>query len=459
MYFKRIKTPGIGHAAYVIAENGVAAIVDPCRDVDRYLDVLRENGLRLRYILETHRQEDFEMGGASLRRMTGAEIVAHDHDVTAHADRRLGDGEEFDLDGGIRFRALHTPGHTPESLCYAVTLTEAPDRPWGVFTGDALFIGDTGRTDLDRANSVERNAATLFDALHEKILPLGDQALVLPAHGAGSACGGNVADRDMSTIGIERYSNMAAVMTRDGFVNYKGSERLARPPYFRLMETVNRDAGRPFDDTPVSWLSPKAFADRSRGGIVVDTRNVEAFAGGHVPGAYSIWLDGVPRFGGWVADEATPIYLIVDGPDALHAARLALGRIGFDNVAGALAGGFNAWRDHGYPIGTIGTISAEELDDRQDEFTILDVRELAEFDEGHIPEAWHIHVGELEAALPKLQLDPGADVAVACSVGHRGSLGASILRRNGHANVYNLLGGMTAWRSADLPAEGNGDAG
>ena len=202
MYFTRIKTPGIAHVAYVVAEDGLAAIVDPGRDVERYLSVLHENGLRLRWVLETHRQEDFEMGGATLRRLTGAEIVAADHRIMAHADRPLGDGERLALAGGLSLQALHTPGHTPESLCFALTVAEAPERPWGVFTGDSLFVGDTGRTDLPDADRTEENAGLLHDGLHARIFPLGDQALVLPAHGAGSACGGNVADRDHTTLGI-----------------------------------------------------------------------------------------------------------------------------------------------------------------------------------------------------------------------------------------------------------------
>lgn len=148
MYFERIKTAGIAHVAYLLAEDGTAAIVDPGRDVDRYLRVLQDNGLRLRWIVETHRQEDFEMGGAALRKLTGAEIVAADHEITGHADRRLADGETLELARGLTLRGLHTPGHTPESMSYAVTLAAAPETPWGVFTGDALFIGDTGRTDL-----------------------------------------------------------------------------------------------------------------------------------------------------------------------------------------------------------------------------------------------------------------------------------------------------------------------
>ncbi|MEX2454167.1 MAG: rhodanese-like domain-containing protein [Rhodospirillaceae bacterium] len=454
MFFQRIKTPGIAHVAYIVAENGLATIVDPGRDVERYLKVLRNNGLRLGWILATHRQEDFEMGGATLRRLTGAEIVACDHEYTAHADRRLVDGDEMELAEGIAIRALHVPGHTPESMAYAVTLADAPEGAWAVFTGDAMFIGDTGRTDLADAARTAENAALLYDHLHAKILPLGDQALVLPAHGAGSACGGNVADRDHSTIGIERATNAVAVKSRDAFVRHKASEGLARPPYFRLMEAVNLEGGRTFEDTPVDWPAPQEFERRSTAGIVVDTRPAEAFAGGHIPNAYSIWLAGMARYGGWVADPATPVYLVADDPAAMREARLALARIGHDNVGGALAGGFEAWRNAGLPVARSGTIVPRTLADDLGDYAVLDTREAGEVAAGGcIPDAVHVFVGHLEAEIDGLGLDRDRPVVATCSVGHRGSLAVSILERKGYRNAFNLLGGMTAWKRLGLPLE------
>lgn len=452
MFFQRIKTPGIAHVAYILAEDGLAAIVDPGRDVERYLNVIRDNGLRLRWVLETHRQEDFEMGGAALRKLTGAEIAACDHEYMAHADRRLNDGEEIALTDGTKLRGLHTPGHTPESMSFAVTLEAAPERPWGVFTGDAMFIGDTGRTDLPDKNKTAENAGLLYDQVHAKILPLGDQTIVLPAHGAGSACGGNVADRDHSTIGIERVSNAVAVKSRREFMRHKAAEKLARPPYFRLMEKVNLEAGRPFEDAPVAWLRPHEFEQRCGGGIVIDVRDVEAYAGGHVPGAYSVWLAGMARYGGWVTDETTPVYLVADSPGDMREARLSLARIGRDNVAGALAGGFKLWRDAGLPLEGAGTISPRRLADQLDDVVVLDVRDTAEVEgEGSIPGARHVYVGHLEDEIGRLGLDPEQPIVATCSVGHRGSLAVSILKRHGYSNASNLLGGMTAWRKLDLP--------
>lgn len=453
MFFERIKTPGIAHIAYILAEDGAATLVDPGRDVDRYLDVLRRNGLLLRRVLETHRQEDFEMGGAALRDLTGCEIVACDHDYMAHADIRLSDGEALELDGGIRLRALHTPGHTPESMSFAIALAAAPDRSWGVFTGDALFIGDTGRTDLPDADRTAENAGLLYDQVHAKLLPLGDQALVLPAHGAGSACGGNVADRDHSTIGIERASNAVAVKSRDAFIRHKLAEKLARPPYFRLMEEVNLEAGRPFADRPVAWLGPQDFAGVCETGLVIDARSAEAFAGGHIPGAYSVWLGGMARYGGWVACNRQPVWLVADDPAAMREARLSLARIGLDDVAGALAGGFEAWRDAGLPVERAATLTPRALNARPGDMPVLDVRERGEFENGRIPGVRHVFVGHLEDELPRLDLRPDEPVAVTCSVGHRASLAVSILKRHGFEDPRNLLGGMTAWTALGLPVQ------
>ena len=455
MFFQRIETPGIAHFAYILGGGGAAALIDPARDVERYLGILRRNGLTLRYVLETHRQEDFEMGGAALRAITGAEIAACDHEIMPHADRKLRDGETFALGGGISFRALHVPGHTPESMCFAVTLDEAPDAVWAVFTGDALFMGDTGRTDLTDAEKTGEHAGELYDGLHEKIFPLGDQALVLPAHVPGSACGGNVAGREWSTLGIERQANAAGRLTRDGFIRHTLSERMARPPYFRLMEEVNLHAGRPLDGRPLAWLSPEDFAGRCANGVVIDARDVEAFAGGHIPGSVNVWQGGMAIYGGWIGCAHDPVWLVADDPQAALDARLALARIGLDRVEGALAGGFPAWRNAGREVAALATTTPRKLAERLkgEGAAVLDVREESAFKEGHIPGARHVHAGRLEEKLDDLGLDRDEPVAVTCSVGHRGGLAASLLARAGYTNVSNLLGGMTAWNKLDLPTE------
>ncbi len=454
MFFQRVKTPGIAHVAYVIGNKGEAAVVDPRRDVDEYLRIARENKLTIKYVFETHRQEDFVIGSAELARITGAKIVNGRHELFGHGDIRLKDGEEFSF-GELRFVALHTPGHTPESMCYAIYISDAPDKAWGVFTGDTLFIGESGRTDLPDPKKTAENAGHLFDGVHEKIAPLGDQALLFPAHGSGSVCGGNIAERDDSTIGLERGYNPVFVKSRQDFIATKVKERIPRPPYFALMEKVNFKGGIPVAKQlkEVKVLQPKSFASEKEAGVVIDAREPEAFAAGHIPNSYSVWAKGLSVFGGWIADENTRVYLVLARMDDLEDAVLALSRIGVDAVEGVLAGGFDGWRDAGLPIATSGVTTPEGLKSRKD-VRVLDVRDDSEFEvEGHIPDASHLYVGYLEEHLRALKppLKKSDRIAVACSVGHRASLATSMLRRQGFEHVENLLGGMTAWEKVGLP--------
>jgi hydroxyacylglutathione hydrolase len=454
MFFQAIKTPGIAHVAYILGSDGEALVVDPRRDIDTYLDVLREQQLRLRYVLQTHRQEDFVLGTAELARRTGARIVAGRHPITGYADLRMGERQRLHL-GGLMLLALNTPGHTPESVSWAVFLESHPSLAWGVFTGDALFAGETGRTDLPDPERTGENAGLLYDMIHEKILPLGDQALIFPAHGAGSVCGSGIAERDLTTLGLERQRNPVFRLDRGDFIRHKLRERLPRPPYFTHMEEVNLHGGLPLASDPraVPPLSPAEFREASQGAVVIDAREPEAFAGGHLPGALNIWMGGLSVFGGWGARHDTPVFLVV--PEGVEPAKavLSLARIGIDGVEGFLGGGFSAWRKAGLPIERSHTLTPGELYEHSARYQRLDVRELSEFEEGHMADARHAYVGELEERLPGLRLRKDEPVAVTCSVGHRAGLAASILLRHGFRDVSNLLGGMTAWKRLDLPLE------
>ena len=453
MIFERIKTPGIAHVAYLIGNKGEAAVVDPRRDVEEYLTLARKHKVTIRYTIETHRQEDFVMGAAELARQCGAKVVNGRHAAFGHGDIRLADGERFELAKGIALVALHTPGHTPESMCYAVYLEDAPDDAWAVFTGDTLFIGESGRTDLTDPMLTSEHAGQLYDAVHAKLLPLGDQAIVLPAHGAGSVCGGNIAERDDSTLGLERHYNPVFVKSRKDFLQAKVDERIPRPPYFRHMEQVNSGGGMGAmkSASAVHVLQPEKFQSECRRGVVFDLRLPEAFAGGHVPGSYSIWSEGLPVFAGWVAEAGTPIFLVVDDADkSLDEAVKALGRVGLDNVEGVLAGSFEGWRDHGLPMAGVGTVEPRRIDESPNgrELQVIDVRDDSEFEkEGHVPGASHLYVGYLEREIKKLRpgFDKNQTCVVACSVGHRASLAASMLLRHGARDVRNMLGGMDAW--------------
>ncbi len=312
MFLQKFKTPGIAHVAYLIGDGGDAAIIDPRRDVEEYLAAAQKNDLAIKYVIETHRQEDFVLGSAALAALPGVKVVSFDHPLFGHSDIRLRDGEELKL-GRLKIRALHTPGHTPESTCYAVFTDDAPDRAVGVFSGDTLFVGEAGRTDLPDPKKTGDNAGALFDAVHAKLVPLGDQAMLWPAHGAGSVCGGNIADRDDSTLGVERGYNPVFTKTRAEFIDAKIKERIPRPQYFTHMEKVNFEGGMPAGKkaTAIPLLTPKKLASEMKQGLVIDTRDPEAFSGAHIPGSVNIWLKGLPVFGGWLATETTRIYLVL----------------------------------------------------------------------------------------------------------------------------------------------------
>jgi len=459
MFFRRLKTPGLGHNSYVLGcGDGLAVVIDPRRDVEEYLRLARENDLSIVYVLETHRQEDFEFGSRTLAQTTGARIVSGSHALFGETDIKLEDDEELRV-GTIRFVALATPGHTPESVSYAVYVKDAGDRCWGVFTGDTLFVGDTGRTDLPDPEKTGENAGILYDSVPRKIAPLGDHTLLFPAHGAGSACGGNISERDDSTLGIEKDTNPVFSKTRSDFVAHKLAEKMARPPHFRHMEKVNLLPGRPLvGPSTVQVLQPEEFQHRMKEGVVIDTRSPEAFAGAHIPGAYNIWLDGLPALGSWVASEDTRIFLVADGPEAMELAVMSLARIGIDTVEGILAKGIESWRDQALPIESLSTTSASETATwmQQGRVHVLDVRDEYEWDEKHIPGAVHRYVGHLEEELPQLAKD--SEIVVHCNVGHRSGVAASILKRNGFTRIHNMLGGLTAWEKLGLPLERPGEA-
>ncbi len=451
MDFKRIETQGIAHYAYLIADDGIAALVDPCRDVDRYLNAAREMDVRIDFVIETHRHEDFVMGSAELSQRTGATVVNGQHDCFGHGDMRLADGETFEV-GSLKIEALHTPGHTPESMCYVVRSGDSPEQPWGVFTGDTLFFGDTGRSDLPDKERAEENAAKIYDAVHDRLAKLGDATLVLPAHGPGSVCGSGMAKRPLSTIGAERTYNKVFKHTRDEFAQRKGGERLPRPPYFRRMENLNLKGGLAMtrSSSDVALLSVQELAARDDKAVLIDAREPEAYAGAHIPGSYAVWLGGLPIFGGWVASQEDEIYLCVGSEREADAAVLHLMRIGIDNIRGVLRGGFSSWRASGRPLGSSGVIFPKQLAETRDAYHVLDVREADEFASGHIAGAKNVYVGHLEEELLGLGIDKDESLVVTCGVGHRAAVGVSILERAGYQDVHNLIGGMSAWQALDL---------
>ena len=453
MIFERIKAEGIAHNSYFIGSNSDAAVIDPRRDYQVYVDLAQENGLQINYIFETHCNEDYVIGSVELRNAIGAEVY-HGPGLDWKYGNTLRDGQEFQS-GDLRLTALHTPGHTDESMSYAVADLSSGEATVMAFTGDTLFVGDVGRTDLYGAEQAPRLAANLYDSIFNKLLPLGDGVILCPAHGAGSVCGKNIADRDESTIGIERAQNLTLQIKNKGdFIKYKVAEHLERPDYFRQMEKYNLEGPPPLAYATLPMpLIPAQFRDEmEKGAVVVDASEPAAFGGAHIRGAYSIWLEGLPVFAGWVLPYDKPILLVLEDKHHMDRAVRYLIRTGYDRIVGYLKGGTQGWYNAGFPINRLSLLSVHELKDRIDrgeELVVLDTRGQDEWDSGHIKGALHIHVGHLEERIADVPGD--SPVVVICNVGHRSGLGASILLRAGYREVYNVLGSMKAWGAAGYP--------
>lgn len=453
MIFERTKAEGLAHNSYFIGSGSQAAVIDPRRDCYVYVDLARRHSLKIKSIFETHRNEDYVHGSWELSNMTGAEIY-HGSGLEWKYGMTIHGGQDFRI-GGLRLTALQTPGHTDESISYVLTDLSNATASIMVFTGDALFVGDVGRTDLYGPDQAPRLATALYESIFGRILPLGDGTILCPAHGAGSVCGMNIANRDESTLGIERLQNPVLQMkNRDEFVRHKVAEKPARPYYFDQMEKYNLD-GPPLLGCVLSPspLTPAEFKQRMDGGaIVIDASMPAAFGGAHIKGAYSIWLDGLPAFAGWMLPYDKPLLLVLEDAAHLETAVRHLMRTGYDAVAGYLRGGIEGWYNAGFPIEDLHTLSVHVLNEmlaRREKITVLDVRDQAEWESGHIGGSLHIYVGYLEKRLDEVPRD--RPVAVVCSVGHRGGLGASILLRAGYPHVHNVLGGLRAWATTGFP--------
>lgn len=453
MFVEKVKTEGLAHLSYLVADGAEAAVVDPRRDAEIYMRLAHERGCRITHVLETHRNEDLVSGAAILARATGARVLHGPNAAgkVAYAET-VREGDTVSL-GRLRIRVLETPGHTDDSVSYVLSDTSFSDEPVGVFTGDTLFIGDVGRTDFypDRAKEV---AGLLFDSLR-KLLALGDQTIVWPAHGAGSVCGDAMADREFSTVGFERRHNSRLGMTdRRTFVAAKVGEHHDQPPYFRRMEVLNLEGAGPGPSSDgLPPLVARDLAELGRETAVVDLRSVSAFQGAHVPDSLAIPADMVAAFAGWLLEEHDTVALVADDAHQARAAALDLGRIGYDRIAGFLASPFPAWATEGRRFRSVPVVGVEELARRVAEppegWTLLDVRSLGEVREGIVAGARHVYVGELPGSLA--ELDPGRHYTIMCESGARATIAASVLLRAGFAKVDVFVGSMGAWQAAGHP--------
>jgi len=448
MFHEVVHSEGLAHLSYVIGDKGEAAVIDPRRDSQVYLDIAYGKGGRFTHIFETHRNEDYAIGSMDLARRTGAKIY-HGKALPFTYGNPVAENDTFTL-GSMVLRVLETPGHTYESISITLADKAYGEEPVAVFTGDALFIGDVGRTDFfpDRAEEV---AGLLYDSIFRKLLPLGDHVILYPAHGAGSVCGSGIASREFSTLGYERKHNPVLQKTdRKEFIRHKVSERHYQPPYFKRMEKYNLEGPPPLDELPRPVpLSANRFAEAMEGGmLVVDARSPEAFAGAHIPGTISIPLDMIPGFAGFFLPYDRKILLVTQESDDVETAVRRLVRIGYDDVAGYLEGELRAWEMSGRPYASMAVLHARDLDRRitsGQKFTLLDVRSEEEWKKGHLPGALHIYLGDLPGQLDRIPKD--RPVTTYCASGGRAMIAASILRKSGFAEVEDSLGSMSAWRA------------
>jgi hydroxyacylglutathione hydrolase len=459
---------GLGHLSALVTDDeaGVAAVVDPRRDVDIYLEAARAAGLRIVGVIETHLHNDYVSGGRELAALTGATHVIGANAGLRYAHRGLVDGASLDV-GRLRFTALDTPGHTPEHVVYALADTTRADEPVALFSGGSLLVGAVGRTDLLGAANAIPYAHQMHRSLHEVILPMQDFVAVHPTHGAGSLCSTGIAATPVTTIGFERrYDPLLAPMDADAFARALLSGQPAIPRYFERMRPTNQSGPRllgPVLPAPPALSVEAVEAAVAAGALVVDARPGGAHVAGHIPGSLSIPLD--ESFGtwlGWVADLDRPIVLLVEREaDLDELTRQAL-RIGHDEIAGYLDGGFERWAAAGRPVETSGRWSIDELaralaGDTASRPLLIDVRQASEYEAGHVPGAWHINGGSLTDRLADLPHD--RPIATMCAAGFRASIGASLLRAAGFEDVVWVDRGFPVWEAAGYPIERGSAAG
>jgi glyoxylase-like metal-dependent hydrolase (beta-lactamase superfamily II) len=460
MYFKQFYLGCLAHASYMIGSGDEAVVVDPQRDVEQYIAESAAQGLKIKYVIETHLHADFVSGHCELAARAGAEIIFSQHANATFPHRAVRDGDEINI-GRVTLRFMETPGHTPDSISVLVIDRDVSGEPQKVLTGDTLFIGDVGRPDLSgsRGHTAEAMAATLYESLHGKLLKLDDAVEVFPAHGAGSMCGRNISNETSSTIGQQRKFNYAlGAMSKNEFVRMMTTGMPAAPTYFSRDAEINRTGAPALEalPRPVS-LTPDAFELLVReGALVLDVRAAAAYGEAHLPGSLNIGLGG--QFASWAGSLVapdTPLLLVADDESKVEEAVLRLARVGLENVRGFLQGGTSAWVESGRATNAVPQISVAELHRRiqeEPDMQLLDVRRPAEYESGHAPRALLAPLSELQSN-PLDSLDPARAVAVICAGGYRSSAATSLLEMRGFRQLYNVTGGTAAYVAAGYPVE------
>ena len=458
MKLEQIYTGCIAHAAYYIESNGEAAIFDPLREVQPYLDKAQKDGATIKYIFETHFHADFVSGHLDLAEKSGAKIVFGPTANPSFDAIIAEDGQQFKI-GGVTIKAIHTPGHTLESTCYLVTDENGKDH--GIITGDTLFIGDVGRPDLAQELiedlTQEKLASYLFDSLRNKIMPLSDDLIVYPNHGAGSACGKNMSKETTDTLGNQKKTNYAlrADMTREEFIAELLDGLTPPPAYFPQNVLMNIQGYESLDtvmqkaDTPLNPKEFEAVANQTEA-LILDVRHEDDFVAAHIPGSIFIGLHGqfAPWVGALIKDTKQPILLVTpEGKEEETITRLS--RVGFDKTLGYLNGGIAAWKAAGFETDAVETVKPEDLANNYEKAIIVDARKPSEFTAERIEKATNIpldYINDHLAEVPK-----NDTFYVHCAGGYRSVIWASILKARGYHNMINVAKGMNGIRNTTIP--------
>jgi hydroxyacylglutathione hydrolase len=450
MYIEQLYTGCLSEAAYYIESNGEAAIIDPLRDIEEYISLANERKAVIKYIFETHFHADFVSGHIDLSKATGAPIIYGPGTETAFPVYIAKDNETFSL-GDLTIQVLHTPGHTLESCCYL--LKDENKKDYAVFTGDTLFVGDVGRPDLaQKGESLTTNdlAEIMYDSLHQKIMQLANNVIIYPAHGSGSSCGKNIGPQTSSTIGTEKETNYALkAESKEEFVKLV-TEGLAEPPqYFPINAKINREGYESLEIILQQALKPltasqvKTFTKKNDV-ILLDTRLSSEFTEGFIPGSIFIGLEG--RYAEW-AGSILPFdktLLIITEPGREKESIVRLTRVGFSKFAGYLEGGFDTWKNADETIDMIINVEPDELAmdlPHDDKLVVLDVRRETEYADGHVKNAVNMPLSTLIDPASMANIEDDQNLYVHCATGYRSVIAASLMKREGIHNLYNVLGG------------------
>jgi len=456
MYIQQIYTSCLAQASYYIESKGEAAVIDPIREPEPYLDLAANRGAKIKYVFETHFHADFISGHIDLSNQTGAPIIFGPGAETKYEVKIAEDGQVFQL-GELSIEVKHSPGHTLESSCYL--LKDPSGREHAIFTGDTLFVGDVGRPDLlDGVATKEELASHLYTSLNNIIKPLPDDVLVYPAHGPGSSCGKSIGPETWSTIGEQKRENYALQnMSEDEFIEVITSELKPPPPYFFTDASINKNGYPGISEVMknnLNPLSPDEVAGHIKdGAIALDTRNAVDFEKGFIKGSINIGLGGMYAI--WVGtliDHSIPLVVVSEpGKEEESISRLA--RVGYENVPGYLDGGINSWTNKEMPLDSISSISASTLAGLDEVELVLDVRREEEFENGHLNNAYNIPLANLEEKINSVDVDLPITIGtfyMHCETGYRSMTAASLLKRNGIGNFINITGGMESISKTSL---------